>query len=152
LSISEPYRDDEIEAKDDEIEAKPKLELEPVYGGPGGRGKTAVGAGAHSDGPEPRRFSPTEAPKWFDWIFPMTRPFIKLQLQPLTPKRRRELCDAAKLSEDELTVLRMRWRMNLNLEWTASGDSIRRFARTESSIEKQAAWKLWLYRLYLFGF
>ena len=136
----------------DEVKPKPQLKLEPVYGGPGGPGKTAVGAGAQSDGPEPSRFTPGEVPNWFSMVFPVARAFTKLQLKPLTPKKRRLLCDNARLSGDELTVLTMRWHMDLNLEWPISGDNIKDLAEIESLLEIQAAWKLGLYGLYRAGF
>ncbi|PWU02033.1 MAG: hypothetical protein C5B53_02150 [Candidatus Melainabacteria bacterium] len=137
---------------DDELQPKPQLELEPVYGGPNGPRQTAIGAGAQGDGPEPRRFSSGQAPNWFNMVFPVARAFTKLQLKPLTPKRRRLWCENARLSDDELTVLTMRWHMNLNLEWTVSGDNIKDLAEIESLLERQAAWKLGLYGLYCAGF
>ena len=144
MSIAEPVGDDDLHHK-------PQLKLEPVFGGPGGPGKTAVGAGSQSDGSEPHRFSPGETPNWFNFVFPVARAFTKLQLSPLTPKRRRLWCENARLSDDELTVLAMRWHVNLNLEWTISGDNIQDLADIESLLEQQAAWKLGLYGLYRAG-
>jgi hypothetical protein len=45
----------------------------------------------------------------------------------------------------------MRWHVNLNLEWTISGDNIQDLADIESLLEQQAAWKLGLYGLYRAG-
>ena len=142
MDVSHPHN----EEPDDQDLPKPRLQLQPVHGGgPGGPGRTAVGAGEYSEGPGRHHFSPTEAPKWFVWIFPVASAVIKCQLRSLTPKSRRQRCEDARLSDDELTVLRMRWDMNLNLEWRISGDGIKHFASTESALERESVWKLWSY-------
>jgi hypothetical protein len=139
MTISGPFEED-----------KPELKLQPEVtgGGPGGPPKTAVGAGSHDDEPDSEPFVPTKTPKWFVWVFPVARPFTRCQLEHLTPKHRRHRCENAMLTDDELTVLNMRWLLNLNLDWTISGDSIKHFAPNESDLERQSVWKLWSYNLW----
>jgi hypothetical protein len=139
MSSSEPF---------DEEKPKPELQLEAIDGGPGGPGKTAIGAGSPDDEPNSQPFAPTETPKWFAWVFPVARAFISCQLARLSPKNRRERCENAMLTDDELTVLNLRWDLNLNLDWKISGDGIKHLSPTESYLEHRSVWKLWSYTLW----
>ncbi len=143
MSISKSHDDEP-----DKQELTPELQLEPAHGGPGGTGKTAIGAGTGGDEhkPKPKPSSIPRSPRWFTMIFPLAQLCMKAYLSRLAPSRARAFCNKAKLTDDQLTVLHLRWHVNLNLEWAhkINGDTIKHIANTESQVEEEAVWRLCL--------
>ncbi len=116
---------------------KPELELDPRFGGPNFRGRTAIG----TESPDP---SPG-IPNWFRLFgFPIVSHFYKAVMQFMSTYSVREMSYSAMLSDEHRKILAIKWK---NHKFNDPAEAAELLAKQQdlNELELEAVWKLWIY-------
>lgn len=140
--FAEPYKEPQ----------KPKLKLEVVRGGGGGRVKTAIGCKDFSE-PEPV-MTWQEVPTWFKLALPISTEFIRNFCISLPMRHRDYLLRKSGFPRCYRVILSVRWKFITDEDFS-KGDAIdlcdkvqldtQSFKLLGDKTETQAVWRIWLF-------
>jgi len=135
-------------------EQKPKLKLEVIRGGRGPGGRTAIGTRDRDDEPD---WETEEAPRWFNFIFPLVRFRVRAYVRSMEVEERSVFFRRARINRVDRVLLCGRWQL-LTLEslrreearsileiWQMAPVMIqdRVIPRFLDELEKSVVWNIW---------